>query len=32
MNVLSQLAIGINIGGTNTKWGFVDHRGEIVKR
>ena len=32
MNVLSQLAIGIDIGGTNTKWGFVNHRGEIVEK
>lgn len=26
------LAIGIDIGGTNTKYGIVNHRGEIVKQ
>jgi glucokinase len=28
----NQLAIGIDIGGTNTKWGLVNHRGDIVKK
>lgn len=32
MDVLNELAIGIDIGGTNTKWGVVNHRGEIIKK
>src|SRR5688500_7976269 len=31
-NILQQYAIGIDIGGTNTKCGIVNHRGEIVFR
>jgi glucokinase len=27
-----ELAIGIDIGGTNTKWGLVNHRGHIVEQ
>lgn len=27
-----QLAIGIDIGGTNTKYGVVNHRGEILQK
>jgi glucokinase len=27
-----ELAIGIDIGGTNTKYGIVNHRGEIVQQ
>jgi glucokinase len=27
-----ELAIGIDIGGTNTKYGIVNHRGEIVEQ
>lgn len=29
---LSELAIGIDIGGTNTKYGVVNHRGEILQK
>lgn len=29
MNDLNQYAIGIDIGGTGTKYGFVNHRGDI---
>ncbi|RYY85424.1 MAG: ROK family protein [Chitinophagaceae bacterium] len=31
MDLSQELAIGIDIGGTNTKWGLVNHRGEIVR-
>ena len=31
MDLSNELAIGIDIGGTNTKWGLVNHRGEIVR-
>jgi glucokinase len=29
---LNELAIGIDIGGTNTKYGLVNHRGEILQK
>lgn len=32
MQNLSELAIGIDIGGTNTKYGLVNHRGEILHK
>ena len=32
MDLSKELAIGIDIGGTNTKWGLVNHRGEIVQK
>jgi glucokinase len=32
MDISHELAIGIDIGGTNTKWGLVNHRGDIVKK
>lgn len=33
MNDLSnEFAIGIDIGGTNTKYGIVNHRGEIIEK
>lgn len=32
MDVSNELAIGIDIGGTNTKWGVVNHRGEIIEK
>jgi glucokinase len=32
MDISRQLAIGIDIGGTNTKYGIVNHRGEILKK
>ncbi len=28
----TQLAIGVDIGGTNTKYGIVNHRGEILEK
>ncbi|MEO6583201.1 MAG: ROK family protein [Ferruginibacter sp.] len=32
MDISNELAIGIDIGGTNTKYGVVNHRGEIVQQ
>ncbi len=32
MSKRSEYAIGIDIGGTNTKFGIVDHRGDILYR
>ncbi|MBA2249735.1 MAG: ROK family protein [Chitinophagaceae bacterium] len=32
MDVSNELAIGIDIGGTNTKYGIVNHRGEILQK
>ncbi len=32
MDVSNELAIGIDIGGTNTKYGVVNHRGEILQK
>jgi glucokinase len=32
MDISNELAIGIDIGGTNTKYGFVNHRGEILQQ
>jgi glucokinase len=32
MDISNELAIGIDIGGTNTKYGFVNHRGEILHK
>jgi len=32
MDLSKELAIGIDIGGTNTKWGLVNHRGDIIKK
>ncbi len=32
MNELNSFAIGIDIGGTGTKYGVVDHRGNIVEQ
>jgi glucokinase len=32
MDISHELAIGVDIGGTNTKWGIVNHRGEIVRK
>jgi glucokinase len=31
-NEPKELAIGIDIGGTNTKYGIVNHRGEIIQQ
>lgn len=31
MDISNELAIGIDIGGTNTKYGVVNHRGEILQ-
>lgn len=32
MDISNELAIGIDIGGTNTKYGIVNHRGEILQK
>ena len=32
LNLSNQLALGIDIGGTNTKFGVVNHRGEILAK
>jgi glucokinase len=32
LNKLQQFAIGVDIGGTNTKFGIVNHRGEITQK
>jgi len=32
MDLYHELAIGIDIGGTNTKYGLVNHRGEIIEK
>ncbi len=32
MDISTELAIGIDIGGTNTKYGIVNHRGQILEK
>lgn len=32
MELTTEFAIGIDIGGTNTKYGIVNHRGDILKK
>ena len=32
VNLSKQVALGIDIGGTNTKFGLVNHRGQILER
>ncbi|MFC6266836.1 ROK family protein [Frigoriflavimonas asaccharolytica] len=32
INLSNELALGIDIGGTNTKFGIVNHRGEILSK
>jgi len=32
MDISNEVAIGIDIGGTNTKYGIVNHRGEILQK
>ncbi len=32
MDISNELAIGIDIGGTNTKYGVVNHRGDILEK
>lgn len=32
IDISNELAIGIDIGGTNTKYGLVNHRGEILEK
>lgn len=32
LDLSSELAIGVDIGGTNTKYGIVNHRGEILDK
>ncbi len=31
MDISNELAIGIDIGGTNTKYGVVNQRGDILQ-
>ena len=32
IDLSNELAVGIDIGGTNTKYGIVNHRGEILEK
>ena len=32
IDLSKQVALGIDIGGTNTKFGLVNHRGEILAK
>ncbi|MBD0297220.1 MAG: ROK family protein [Flavisolibacter sp.] len=32
MDITTEYALGIDIGGTNTKYGLVNHRGEIMQK
>ena len=32
IDLMNELAIGIDIGGTNTKYGLVNHRGDILEK
>src|SRR5438045_2064643 len=32
IDLSAEYAIGIDIGGTNTKYGIINHRGEIVEK
>src|ERR1051326_3420895 len=32
IDLSNEFAIGIDIGGTNTKYGLVNHRGEILQK
>ena len=32
IDLSNEFAIGIDIGGTNTKYGMVNHRGEIIEK
>ena len=32
IDLSKQVALGIDIGGTNTKYGLVNHRGEILEK
>src|SRR4029079_4147967 len=32
IDLSNEFAIGIDIGGTNTKYGIVNHRGEIIDK
>ena len=32
IDLSNEFAIGIDIGGTNTKYGIVNHRGEIIEK
>jgi glucokinase len=32
IDVSNEFAVGIDIGGTNTKYGIVNHRGEIIEK
>jgi glucokinase len=32
IDLSNEFAIGIDIGGTNTKYGIVNHRGDIIEK
>src|SRR5256885_5526195 len=32
IDLSNEFAIGVDIGGTNTKYGIVNHRGEIIEK
>jgi glucokinase len=32
VDLSKHVALGIDIGGTNTKFGVVNHRGEVLKK
>ena len=32
IDLSKQVALGVDIGGTNTKYGLVNHRGEILEK
>ena len=32
IDLSNEFAIGIDIGGTNTKYGIVNHRGQIIEK
>ena len=32
IDLSKQVALGVDIGGTNTKYGLVNHRGEMLEK
>ncbi|MFL5789198.1 MAG: ROK family protein, partial [Flavisolibacter sp.] len=32
IDISNEFAVGVDIGGTNTKYGIVNHRGEIIEK
>jgi glucokinase len=32
IDLSKQVALGVDIGGTNTKFGIVNHRGEVLDK